>query len=346
MLLLSLMNDVAIVILNWNGRSFLEQFLPNVIEHSQEARIIVADNASSDTSVQFIQEHFPQVEIIENETNGGFAKGYNNALKRVEANYYLLLNSDIEVTPNWITPLMECMKDPSVSGCQPKIRSYHQKDSFEHAGASGGFIDNNYFPFCRGRIFNEVEADQKQYNDPMEVFWATGAALLIRSEVYHQHGGFDEDFFAHMEEIDLCWRIKRHGGKFMVVPESIVYHVGGGTLSYTSPRKVYLNFRNNLMMLIKNHEGLLFPKLFWRMLLDGIAAIKFLVGGDFKNFGAVFRSHMYQYRNFRSLLRKRAALKKTATRFNDKGKYGGNIVWAFYGKGIRHFSDLNQRLFK
>lgn len=340
------MEDIAVVILNWNGRNFLEQFLPKVIEYSQGARIIVADNASSDASVQILKDQFPSVEILENESNGGFAKGYNDALKRVSAKYYLLLNSDIEVTPNWLEPLLKCMGDRTVSGCQPKVRAFQHKDLFEHAGASGGFIDKNYFPFCRGRIFNEVEPDQGQYDEPMEVFWATGAALLIRSEVYHQHQGFDEDFFAHMEEIDLCWRIKRHGGRFLVVPESVVYHVGGGTLSYTSPKKVYLNFRNNLMMLIKNHKGLLFPKLLWRMLLDGMAAMKFLFGGEFKNFGAVFRAHIYQYMHLRTLLKKRSALKKSTTEFNGKGVYDGNIIWAFYGKGIRRFSDLNQRLFK
>lgn len=340
------MNDVAVVILNWNGKSFLEQFLPNVITCSPGARVIVADNASSDDSIAFLKDNFPEIEIIQNESNGGFAKGYNDALKKVDAKYYLLLNSDIEVTPNWIDPLLECMQDESISGCQPKILSYSNKEQFEHAGASGGFLDVNYFPFCRGRIFNEIEKDNGQYNDPMEIFWATGAAFLIRSEVYHQHGGFDEDFFAHMEEIDLCWRIKRHGGRFMVVPNSIVYHVGGGTLSYTSPRKVYLNFRNNLIMLIKNHQGLLFPKLFWRMLLDGIAAMKFLVSGEFKNFVAVFKSHMYQYAHLRTLLKKRSALKKSGTQFNDKGWYQGSIIWAFYGKKVKKFSDLNQRLFK
>lgn len=346
MLLLSRMNDVAVVILNWNGKSFLEQFLSKVIDCSEGARIIIADNASTDASIPYLQENFPSIEIIQNESNGGFAKGYNDALKKVDAKYYLLLNSDIEVTPNWIDPLLKIMEDPSISGCQPKVRSFHQQKLFEHAGASGGFMDSNYFPFCRGRIFNEVEEDSQQYNENMEIFWATGAALLIRSEVYHQQGGFDEDFFAHMEEIDLCWRIKRHGGRFMVVPESVVYHVGGGTLSYTSPRKVYLNFRNNLMMLIKNHEGLLFPKLIWRMALDGIAAFRFLIGGEFKKFGAVFKSHLYQYANLRTLLKKRSALKKTATKFNQKGWYKGNIIWAFYGKKIRKFSDLNQRLFK
>lgn len=340
------MKDVAIVILNWNGKSFLEKFLKGVVKHSEDARIIVADNASTDDSLAYVRKNFPTVEILENAENGGFAKGYNDALKRVDSKFYLLLNSDIEVTENWLRPLYECIQDAEISGCQPKILSYHKQTDFEHAGASGGFIDRNYFPFCRGRIFSEIESDQGQYNEPAEIFWATGAAMMIKSELYHANGGFDEDFFAHMEEIDLCWRIKKSGGKFMIVPDSIVYHVGGGTLSYTSPRKVYLNFRNNLMMLIKNHEGLLFPKLFWRMSLDGIAAVRFLFAGEFKNFGAVFRSHMYQYANLSKLLKKRSQIRKKSTGFNPRGMYNGSIIWSFYVKGVKRFSDLNQRLFK
>lgn len=340
------MNEVAVVILNWNGKTFLEQFLGTIVNYSQGAHIVVADNASTDASIDYIRSHYPMVTILENDENGGFAKGYNEALKRVKSKFYLLLNSDVEVTENWISPLLSCMQDPSVSGCQPKIRAYNSKDQFEHAGASGGFMDVNYFPFCRGRILNKVEKDEGQYNDPIEIFWATGAALMIRSEVFHEHEGFDETFFAHMEEIDLCWRIKKRGGKFMVVPQSIVYHVGGGTLSYTSPRKVYLNFRNNLTMIIKNHEGMLFPKLIWRMMLDGIAALSFLVKGEFQNFGGVFRAHMYQYANLRTLLKKRNQICKSATHFNKKGWYNGSIIWAFYIKKVHHFSDLNQRLFR
>ena len=208
MLLLQRMNEVAVVILNWNGKTFLEQFLGTVLDCSKGAQIVVADNASTDASIEYIRSHYPMVTILENKQNGGFAKGYNDALKRVKSKFYLLLNSDIEVTENWIPPLLSCMEDPSISGCQPKILAYNSKDQFEHAGASGGFMDANYFPFCRGRILNEVERDQGQYNDPMEIFWATGAALMIRSEIFHEHHGFDETFFAHMEEIDLCWRIK------------------------------------------------------------------------------------------------------------------------------------------
>jgi len=340
------MKDVAIVILNWNGKAYLEQFLGAVVQFADGARVVVADNASTDDSLNFVRNHFPNVEIVENEKNGGFAKGYNDALKRIKSKFYLLLNSDVEVTENWLAPLYQCMQSDDVSGCQPKVLSYAEKSNFEHAGASGGFIDRNYFPFCRGRILNEVEADLGQYDEKMEIFWATGAAMMIRADVFHEHGGFDEDFFAHMEEIDLCWRIKKCGGKFMVVPDSIVYHVGGGTLPYTSPRKVYLNFRNNLMMLIKNHEGLLFPKLMYRMILDGIAAFRFLVSGEFKNFASVFKAHLYQYANLRTLLRKRKEIREKSTEFNPRGMYNGSIIWSFFVKGAKRFSDLNQRLFK
>ena len=285
------MKKLAIVILNFNGKDFLEKFLPSVIQYSEGHEIIVADNCSTDESVLFLQENFPKIRLIINASNGGFAKGYNDALKLVDSELYLLLNSDIEVTENWLNPLLEVMKDPDVAGCQPKIRSFNAKQNFEHAGASGGFLDKDYFPFCRGRIFQKIEEDTGQYNDSIEVFWSTGAALMIRSKLYHESGGLDEDFFAHMEEIDLCWRLKKRGCKFMVEPKSVVYHVGGGTLDYSSPFKTYLNFRNSLFMIVKNHEGLLFPKMFRRLFLDGIAGIRFLVRGEFKQLGSVFKAH-------------------------------------------------------
>ncbi|MDC3253066.1 glycosyltransferase family 2 protein [Crocinitomicaceae bacterium] len=340
------MNDLAIVILNWNGADLLETFLGKVVTYSADAQIIVADNASEDNSVAYIKAHYPTVEIVQNAQNGGFAKGYNDALKKVNSKFYLLLNSDIEVTENWLAPLYEKMQDPNVAGCQPKILSHKNKDTFEHAGAAGGFLDKNYFPFCRGRIFDHNEKDIQQYNSPIEVFWATGAALMIRSELYHKVGGFDEDFYAHMEEIDLCWRLKRHNYSFFVVPESIVYHVGGGTLPYSSPRKSYLNFRNSLMMIIKNHEGFVLPKLVLRMSIDGIAALRFLFRGELINFWAVFKAHMYQYAKMKTLLKKRKAIQAEATTFNKTGLFGGNIVWNYYVKGVKRFSQLNQRLFK
>lgn len=340
------MNEIAIVILNWNGKHFLEQFLPSVAEYSGNARIILADNASTDDSINFVKNSYPKIEIVVNNENRGFAGGYNEALKHIDSKFYLLLNSDIEVTEDWLIPLLEEMKDPKVAGCQPKILSYHNKSMFEHAGASGGYLDRDYFPFCRGRIFDRFEQDEGQYDGETEIFWATGAALLIRSEVFHQAEGFDEAFFAHMEEIDLCWRIKKLGYKFKVCPKSSIYHVGGGTLPYLSPRKTYLNFRNSLFMIVKNHEGLLFPKLFWRMTLDGIAGIRFLVRMEWKHLAAVFNAHMAMYKRLPTLLKQRRALKVLQTKFDTSGLYSGSILWARYFKGVTKFTQLNQRLLK
>lgn len=340
------MHQIAIVILNWNGKSFLEDFLPSVISHSAGARIIVADNASSDDSVAFLKAAYPEIEIIQNLENGGFAKGYNDALKHVESPFYLLLNSDVEVTENWLVPLLSAMDNENVAGCQPKVLAFHNKSKFEHAGAAGGFLDHNYFPFCRGRIFDETETDTHQYDGETEVFWTSGACMLIRSELYHRAGGFDEAFFAHMEEIDLCWRIKRLGYTFKVIPASHVHHVGGGTLNYLSPRKTYLNFRNSLYMITKNHHGWLFTKMFYRMTLDGVAATTFLFQGRASHFKAVFLAHMHFYQHLRPMLEKRKALKATSTTFNDAGFYRGSILWARYFKRIHQFSKLNMRFFR
>lgn len=339
------MKNLSVVILNWNGKEYLEEFLPSVIANSGEAEIVLADNASTDDSVAFVQTHFPTVKIIINKTNGGFAKGYNDALQQVDNEFYLLLNSDIEVGENWIEPLLEIMKDESIAGCQPKVLSYHQQQKFEHAGASGGFLDIDYFPFCRGRIFDRIETDEHQYDGQTEIFWATGAALLIRSSVFHELGGFDERFFAHMEEIDLCWRAKKRGYSFYIEPKSVVYHVGGGTLSYMSPRKTYLNFRNSLYMIVKNHPKWLFSKLLKRMLLDGIAGIRFLLKGEIKNLNAVFKAHFSMYANLHSLLKTRKQIKSTVRQNNNAGLYRGSILWAYYLKSVKQFSKLNQRLF-
>lgn len=336
-------SHLAIVILNWNGQHFLEKFLPAVIRHSEPHRVILADNASTDASVAYVAEHFPTVEIVVNTENGGFAKGYNDALKRIDAEYYLLLNSDVEVTEGWLDPLLEAMQNPTTAGCQPKIRAYDRKQQFEHAGASGGFIDRYFFPFCRGRIFDAIEADTGQYDYPTDIFWATGACMLIRSEVYWKAGGLDERFFAHMEEIDLCWRAQRMGYTFRAVPASVVYHVGGGTLDYLSPRKTFLNFRNSLLMIHKNYQGFLFWMLFRRLMLDGIAAIAFLVKGQFPHFRAVFNAHLSFYRLLPSSRKERkryAALKGGAS----VGKYRGSILYAKYIQGVKSFSRLNQRL--
>jgi len=338
----------AIVILNWNGRAFLEEFLPSVTSFSKGARIIVADNASTDDSIAFLKEYYPDVELVINESNGGFAKGYNDALKSVDSEYFLLLNSDIEVTDGWLEPLEKALENAEIAGCQPKILAQKRKTHFEHAGASGGFIDKNYYPFCRGRILSDVEQDEGQYNEQTDIFWATGACFLVRSEVYHEMGGFDEDFFAHMEEIDLCWRIKRMGHRIVVVPESTVYHVGGGTLSYQSPRKTFLNFRNNLFMILKNHEGFLPTRIFGRLCLDGMAACLFLLKLQFGNFWAVFKSHMAFYVKLRTMLRKRKALKRQIgdRKMNRSGMYKGSILWGSFLGGKKKFSDLDSQRFQ
>ncbi len=339
------MKNIAVIILNWNGAKLLQKFLPKVISYSGDARIIVADNDSNDESIEILKKDFPSVEIIQNDSNGGFAKGYNEALKRIDAEFYVLLNSDVEVTENWLIPLVKAMDNKETAGCQPKILSYHQRDYFEHAGAVGGFIDKNYFPFCRGRILDSVEKDEGQYDGEIDIFWATGACLMIRAELFHKANGFDEDFFAHMEEIDLCWRIKKWGYNFKAIPSSTVYHIGGGTLPYSSPKKVYYNFRNNLLMLLKNHDGYWAPKLYFRMLIDAAAASMFLLKGQFKSFAAVFNAHMYVHANTRATLNKRKTIKKDTTHFNPSGLYKGSILWAYYFKRIKKYEKLNQRLF-
>lgn len=333
------MPTVAVVILNWNGREYLRQFLPGVIEHSSgSAEIIVADNASTDSSVEFLQDNFPQIRIIQNITNGGFAKGYNDALSQVEADYFVLLNSDIEVTGNWIKPVIDLMEsDPTIGACQPKLRSYHHTEKFEYAGAAGGFIDKYGYPFCRGRIFQSIETDHGQYNTPVEIFWATGACMFVKAKLYKQLGGLDEDFFAHMEEIDFCWRLKNNGYKVMYCPDSEVYHVGGGTLPKQSSHKTYLNFRNNLALLYKNLPAdQLLPVFALRFPLDGIAAITFLLGAGFADFYAVLRAHGYFYRNFLRLRVKRKKLSHNEVSMI----YNGNLVVEYHLRKKRIFTDL------
>jgi len=331
---------VAVVILNWNGREFLHQFLPGVIEHSAGiADVIVADNASTDSSVEFLQDNFPNIRIIQNITNGGFAKGYNDALAQVDADYYVLLNSDIEVTANWIKPVIDLMEsDPLVAACQPKLRSYHHTEKFEYAGAAGGFIDKYGYPFCRGRVFQTIETDHGQYDEPAEIFWATGACMFVKARHYHELGGFDEDFFAHMEEIDFCWRLKNQGYKVMYCPDSVVYHVGGGTLPKQSSHKTYLNFRNNLALLYKNlPQNLLWPVFAVRFPLDGVAAVKFLLEAGFADFYAVLRAHAYFYRSFRKLRAKRKLLNHNEVSMI----YKGNLVWEYHIRKKMTFNEMS-----
>jgi len=338
--------DISVVILNWNGKKFLEKFLDNVIENSPEAEIVIADNNSTDDSVDFILNNYPDLRLIINKENGGYAKGYNDCLKQIESKYYVLLNSDIEVTENWLTPIVEVLdNDHSVAGVQPKILSFHRKEYFEHAGAAGGMMDKNYYPFCRGRIFDAVEKDAGQYDYPAEVFWTSGACMLIRASVFHKLGGFDETFFAHMEEIDLCWRAKNQGHKFMVEPISVVYHVGGGTLNYESPRKTFLNFRNSLYMIHKNHDGWLFGKIFSRLVLDGIAGAKYAFSLKFKHVGAILKAHFAYYGQCTALSKKRKELKKQRNNPSTKGLFRGSILFNYFVKGEKKFDQLDKKRF-
>ncbi len=289
--------NLAIVILNWNGKNWLEKFLPGVMRHSENTNIYVIDNFSDDQSVDFLKSEFPAVKIVLNDKNYGFAGGYNEGLKKIDAEYYCLLNSDVEVTQNWIEPVLNLFrKDPQIAAVQPKILSYNNKNYFEFAGAGGGLIDNLGYPYCRGRIFDDVEEDTGQYDDEAEIFWASGCCFFIRSEDYWEHKGFDERFFAHQEEIDLCWRLQNSGKKIYYTGQSKVYHVGGGTLNKQSPHKTFLNIRNNLSMMLKN---LPFPALVWvlfsRMILDGIASLYFAYKYGFSHLGAVFRGHIGFY---------------------------------------------------
>ncbi len=336
----------AVVILNYNGFFFLEKFLPDIIAHSHPYPVIVADNASTDQSVSFMQRSHPEIRLIQNSGNLGYAEGYNAALRQVQADYYILLNSDVEVTDNWIQPVLDLMdKDPRIAACQPKIIDYNNRNHFEYAGAAGGFIDKYGYPFCRGRIFNHLEEDKGQYNDVHEVFWATGACLFVKSDAFKKVGGFDGDFFAHMEEIDFCWRLKNLGYVIMVEPSSVIYHIGGGTLNKLSRRKTYLNFRNNLTTLTKNHpaKGLFF-KIIYRLILDGIAGLKFLFDGEPKHFFAVLHAHFSYYKRLRATLIKRAEFKKNeGFHFNLKGMYNGNIVFEHFLEKKSKFSDLTQK---
>lgn len=339
--------EIAVVILNYNGKAYLDEFLPSVIAHSKMATVYVVDNCSTDDSVTFLQESYPEINLIQNKQNGGFAQGYNDGLKSIKADYYVLLNSDVEVTKNWIEPCIKLLEsDQTIAALQPKILSQKNKTQFEHAGAAGGFIDKNFYPFCRGRIFSDVETDEGQYNDNIEVFWATGACLFIRAELYHEADGLDEDFFAHMEEIDLCWRLKRKGHKIYYCGAATVYHVGGGTLDYQNPKKTYLNFRNSLFMIYKNYEGPLFFKIVWRLNLDGLGTIIFLTKFQFSHVWAVFRAHLAFYGSLGKLRKKRKQLRSVANDGNLNGVYTKNITFKKFLGGIKNYQDLDPKDFK
>ncbi len=329
------MKDVAVVILNYNGRHFLEQFLPPLMAHSDQAQLIVADNASTDDSVAFMQQHYPHIRLIQLEVNHGFAGGYNEALKLIDTRYYAIINSDVEVSADWITHLYQFLHDHSdYSAVQPKIRAFHARDTFEYAGAAGGFVDSLGYPYCRGRLFDTLEKDTGQYDEIIDIDWASGACMLIRSEVFHSSGGFDAHFFAHMEEIDLCWRIRSAGWKLACVPDSVVYHVGGGTLHKSSPRKTFLNFKNGLSLLVKNLPA---RQLIWklpvRLILDGIAAIKFALESSPTHLVAVLKAHWAFYSGF---------IRDFKKRDNTSSPRRISVLSAYFFKGKRTFTELNQ----
>ena len=330
---------VAVVILNWNGKQLLERFLPSVLAYSNEATIYVADNASSDSSVAFVSEKFPTVKIIQNDKNGGYAQGYNDALKNLSEDIFVLLNSDVEVTENWLTPIItEFIKDSSVVAAQPKLMDLKNKEYFEYAGAAGGFIDRYGYPFCRGRIFDTLEKDTGQYNDTSEIFWASGACIFVRANSFRKVGGFDEDYFAHQEEIDLCWRLKNLGGKILFVGESKVFHLGGATLSSENPQKTFFNFRNSLLNLVKNVSGnRVIGIVFVRMLLDGMAALQFLLKGKPNHFLAVLKAHFSFYGLFYKFLNKRSRSKSYSNKKYFRVK---SIVFQYFIQKKRYFNQL------
>lgn len=331
------MATFAVIILNWNGEALLERYLPSVVTHSGNARIYVADNASTDGSVAWVRKHFPAVKILQNERNGGFAGGYNEALRHVAADVFCLLNSDLEVSPGWLEPIRKLMDEkPEAAIVQPKILDLLNKGRFEYAGAAGGYLDRLGYPFCRGRIFQSVEEDKGQYDDTREIFWATGACMVIRSAVFRELGGFDERYFAHQEEIDLCWRARNTGYKVFYTGDSVVYHLGGSTLSNMNPRKTYLNFRNSLFSITKNLPGKrVFGVIFFRLLLDFVAAARFVFQGKWRHAGAIPLAHLSYYKNFFYVY----GLRKNST-FTRNYYMTTSIVWSHFVNHIRTFKDL------
>jgi len=333
---------VAVVILGWNGKTFLEKFLDNVVRfsESENVKVVYADNASTDDSIAYVKQYFPTVEIVQNTTNSGFAGGYNEALANVSAEYFILLNQDVEVTDNWILPLLDFLeKNKDYAVVQPKLRAYKEPSAFEYAGAAGGYVDYLGYAFCRGRLFDAMEKDEAQYDDIVPIFWASGAAMMIRADLYTSLGGLDIDFFAHQEEIDLCWRVQNAGFKIAVVPQSVVYHVGGGSLPQGNPRKTYLNFRNNLFLLLKNLPA---SKLWWvlpfRIKLDGLAILYSVVKNkNFIDAKAIIKAHFHFIKGFTKMYAKRVKdISGMPTTI-----YQNSIIWQYFAKGKKKYSDLD-----
>lgn len=335
------MTDVSVVILNYNGEKLLRKFLPSVVKHSVGATVWVADNGSNDASLSLLEREFPDVRVVALGENFGFCKGYNEALRRIEGDVYVLLNSDVMVTQDWLVPMLRLMETHSdIEAVQPKILSYAEPEKFEHAGAGGGFVDALGYPFCRGRVFSRVEYDHGQYDDEREVFWSSGACMAIRAATYWKHGGLDEDFFAHMEEIDLCWKIQRAGGKVFYSATSVVYHLGAGTLAYAHPRKTFLNFRNNITLLLKHlGSGEVLWKIPVRIGLDWVAAIAFLLVGKPAHCAAVFKAQGAVIRRLSGILRKRRALRSVYPRYSRRNIYSGLIL-------LKYFFDRRNPYFK
>jgi GT2 family glycosyltransferase len=338
-------NNIAVVILNWNTRDMLKNYLPEVIRHSRYpgTTIVVADNGSNDGSCELIEKEFPEVQLIKLDKNYGFAGGYNRALLQIKAKYSVLLNSDVVPAPNWLPTLFRRMENNSdIAATVPKIKSMKDQSVFEYAGAAGGFIDKWGYTFCRGRIFDTLEKDERQYQESGDIFWGSGAALMVRTELFNQTLGLNEHFFAHMEEIDWCWRMKNQGLKIHYVAESEIFHLGGGTLNAMSSHKTYLNFRNNLFLLYRNlPEKGLQRKLFWRLLLDGVAALKFLLSGEFSNVRAVLRAHRDYFARLPYLRKERKILRTKVTQETHKEMYPGSIIMDYFIRGKKYFRDLN-----
>jgi len=339
--------STAVIVLNFNGVNYLKNFLPDLVQHTSDAEIIIADNGSTDGSVDFIETNYPQLNIIRFNENYGFTGGYNRAISEVNHEYVLLLNSDVRVSPGWIKPLVDLLdSNKSIAAVQPKILSEKFHSKFDYAGAAGGYVDVLGYPFCRGRIFDDIETDRAQYNDAQEVFWASGAAMLIRRELYELAGGLDEYFFAHMEEIDLAWRLKNMGYQVWVQPESVIYHLGGGTLDATSPHKTYLNFRNSLFVIVKNESSHLFFKILCRLCLDGVAGVRFILQGKFSFVIAILKAHLHFYLKLNHYLKQRKFNLNLINNHaistpNNTGKWNRLIIWSYFTKGKKTFQSLD-----
>ncbi len=335
--------ETAVVILSYNGRKWHELFLPLIVaEAASGYDVVIIDNASTDDTLQWVNQNYPTVKTLQIGVNKGFANGYAEGLREIQAKYYILLSADFEVTEDWFPPLLGAMQQtPGLAACQPKIRYWKEREKFEYAGAGGAFKDNLGYLFCRGRIFNDLETDNGQYNDNIEVFWASGGCLMVRADLYHSLGGLDADLYAHMEEVDLCWRMKNAGYRIGYIGGSTVFHVGGSVISYGSPQKLYYNYRNSLILLLKNERA---GRLFWlipiRLILDGISALQLLAGGNFRGVATIFKAHMHFYGSFGKWLRHRRSAQQFTAQRNEEGIYPHSIIWQYFALGKKTFPKL------